>query len=146
MPKIKKIFTDLDREQFLRESFKTIAAYFQNGLKQLEQTGAGIVTDFDEIQRFKFVAKIFTHGQGKARCKVWRGGVSDKAIAYSENFQNYDEDNSFNEQISIESSETELGLKFLMGLRWGFAGNDKKILPPAKAAEELWKRFIQRVE
>ena len=112
----------------------------------MEQTVPGISTDFDEIQRYKFVAKIFTHGQEKARCKVWRGGVSDKAIAYSENFQKYDEDNSFNEQISIEPNDTELGLKFLMGFGWSSAGNDRGILSPQKAAEELWKRFIQRLE
>ena len=146
MPRIKKNFTDLDREQFLRDSFQAVADYFQTALKQLEQTLPEIATDFDEIQRYKFVAKIFIRGQEKARCKVWRGGLSAEGIAYSENFQNYDEDSSFNEQITIESNDTELGLKFLMGLRWGQAGSGREILSPAKAAEGLWKRFIQWIE
>jgi hypothetical protein len=146
MPRIKKTFTDLDREHFLRESFTAIASYFRAALKHLDQGVPEIDTDFDEIQRYKFVARIFVNGQEEARCKIWRGGLGGDGIGYCEDFRDYDEDNTFSEQLSIESSDTELGLKFLMGFRWGHEGNDRELLSPPKAAEELWKRFIQRIE
>jgi hypothetical protein len=146
MPRIKKAFTDLDRERFLRESFAAIASYFQAALKYLDQGVPEIDTDFDEIQRYKFVARIFINGQEEARCKVWRGGLGGDGIGYCEDFWDYDEDNTFSEQLSIESSDTELGLKFLMGCRWGNEGNARGLLSPQIAAEELWKRFIQRIE
>jgi hypothetical protein len=145
IPKVMRYATDQEKEQFLRQTFDTIKDYFQKGLQELEQKVPEASTDFEEISRYKFTARIYLQGNKRCKCKIWRGGFGSDGIAFAEGFFALDQDNAFNEQIMIEDSGYGLGLKMLMGSAFGAQSRDQ-LLNQQKAAEALWLRFVQKLE
>jgi hypothetical protein len=145
IPKFMRYATDQEKEQFLRQTFDTIKDYFQKGLQELEQKLPEASTDFEEISRYKFTARIYHQGNERCKCKIWRGGAGSDGIAFAEDFFALDQDNAFNEQITIEDSGDGLGLKMLMGSAFGAQSRDQPF-NPQEAAEALWLRFVQRLE
>ena len=113
LPKLRKRFTQRDRDLLLKETFKVVKEYFQRALSQLQTQYSEVETEFTDIHATKFIAKIYFLGEIKNQCKIWIGGLSTSdGISYSENRFNIDSDNSFNELISIEDDGFELKLKF----------------------------------
>jgi len=117
IPKIRKGFTQRDRDLFLKQTFKVIKDYFQKALMKLQTQFSEVDTDFTEIHSTKFITKIYYQGNIRSQCKIWIGGFSTSdSIAYSEGQFNIDMDNSFNEMISIEDDGLELKLKFNLNI------------------------------
>jgi TIR domain-containing protein len=84
IPKLKKRFTDIDKDRFLKLSFDTMKSYFKDALSQLESHYPEIKTDFTEVHNLKFMCKVYMHGDIKQQCKIWIGGLFDQdSIAYS---------------------------------------------------------------
>jgi len=139
-PKLRKSFSQRDRDLFLKEAFTVFKDYFQRALFQLETQYTDVETDFTEIHAQKFVAKIYLKGETKNQCKIWIGGLlSSNGIAYSENRISIDTDNSFNELISVEDDGFELKLRFSIGIMYQQQKMD--LLGPLEAVEVLWRRF-----
>jgi hypothetical protein len=145
IPKIRRSATDQEKEQFLRQTFDTIKDYFQKGLQELERKIPEASTDLEEISRYKFIARVYYQGNERCKCKIWRGGFGSDGIAFAEGFFALDQDNAFNEQITIEDSGYGLGLKMLMGSAFGAQPKDR-VLNQQEAAEALWLRFVQKIE
>jgi hypothetical protein len=145
MPKIKKGFTQRDKDKFLYSSFEFIKTFFENGLKQLETNFAGIESDSITIHNLKFVCNIYKNGELINKCKIWIGGLfGSEAISYYEG-QNIDinNDNSANDSLSIEIIKNELGFSTSS---IGYYTNGEAILSKIEAAEYLWKRFTKILE
>jgi hypothetical protein len=70
LPKIKKTFTQREKDQFLKNAFFTIKEYFKEALFQLQTSYKWIETDFQEIHNFKFISKIYVNGEIKSQCKI----------------------------------------------------------------------------
>jgi hypothetical protein len=146
IPRVKRYSTDQEKENFLREGFDTTKDYFRRGLSELEKQVPETSTDFEEISRYKFTARIYFQGSEKCRCKIWRGGLGrDTGIAFAEDHFDISQDNSFNEQIIVEDTGHGLGLRMLMGGAFGTQPSDR-LLNQQEAAEALWRRFVQRLE
>ena len=60
MPKIKKTFTQREKDVFARKAFETIQSYFEQGLKLLDQNDADVEVEFDPVHRSKFFFAAFT--------------------------------------------------------------------------------------
>lgn len=145
LPKMRKKFSQRDRDLFLKEAFTTIKEYFRRALSQLETQYSDVETDFTEIHAHKFIAKIYLMGDIKSQCKIWIGGLAgSNGIAYSESRISIDTDNSFNELISIEDDGYELKLKFSIWTM--YQQKDIGLVSQSKAAEILWKRFSSSLE
>jgi hypothetical protein len=69
--RIKKNFTDLDRDQFLRDGFEYVANFFGNSLKELVSRNAGLEHRFKRIDANRFTAAAYRGGE-----KVCRGSAS----------------------------------------------------------------------
>jgi TIR domain-containing protein len=139
-PKLKKRFTDRDKDKFLKLSFETMKSYFQDALSQFESRYPEIETDFTEVHNQKFTCKIYMHGEAKQQCKIWVGGLSGQdSIAYSEGRSIVDNDNSYSEIINVGDDGFELHLNFSLGSAYTQQNTEK--LNPNEAAEALWKRF-----
>lgn len=138
VPKIKKRFTQRDKDLFLKKVFQVLKSYFQKALKQLETSYPEIETDFTEIHNFKFVSKIYVNGSIKTQWKIWIGGISGQnEIAYSIGNTDYSNDNSCNGMLSIQDDGYEVYVRFSFG---GFntQGLENKNLTPEEAAKFLW--------
>jgi len=145
LPKLRKPFSDRDRDVFLIDSFDVIKNYFQRALIQLDSQYTEIDSDFTEVHRYNFIAKVYLRGETKCQSKIWIGGLSTSdGIAYSESRINMGHDNSFNELITIEDDGYKLYLSFSMGIM--YQKNAKNLYDPQDAAELLWSRFVAPLE
>ena len=147
LPDIRKKFTQRDKDLFLKHSFEKIRSYFQKGLSNLQAKHHDIETDFTEIHRFKFICTIYLGGDVSNRGKIWLGGpVSSDQISYQEGDIGFNNDNSYNDWLSVIDEGSELGLK-TSGIFWGAPEIEKdEILSPEKAAEYLWVRFTEHLK
>jgi hypothetical protein len=83
LPKIKKQFSQWDKDLFLRNSFIVVKGYFQNALQELSRKYQEVETDFAEVHNFKFLSTIYIRGEVANRCKIWIGGLSSSdSITY----------------------------------------------------------------
>lgn len=144
LPKIKKLFTQRDKDMFLKSGFIVIKQYFQNALSIFESQSSEVQTDFTEVDSSKFTATVYVRGEVANRCKIWVGGmVSSGSIAYSEGRHQVEGDNSINDQLFVEHNDQTLGFKPL-GLGFGMSDySGKGLLTAEQAAEYLWQRFIK---
>lgn len=146
IPKVKKNFTQLDKDRFLKGSFAFIMDYFRKGIDTIGQLGNGIDADFTEVGPLKFIAKIYRNGQVASQCKIWMGGgFSTDSICYSESFYDIHNDNSFNDWLAVEDDGFNL---FFKASNMGFHGGDARDTPldHQLAANYLWQRFISPIE
>jgi hypothetical protein len=154
MPKVKKPFSQREKDVFARKAFETISRYFEQGLKQLQQHDPDVETEFDPVHRSKFLARVYVKGEPANTCKIWLGGwthrSSDDHICYYEGSSvSRDQDNSTSDMLSVVTDGHQLGLEGLQTMvRFG-AGwnqpNEERVLSPERAAELLWLRFIKRL-
>ncbi len=142
LPKIKKQFSQRDRDVFLRNSFIVVKDYFQNALQELSHQYQEVETDFAEVHNFKFIATIYVRGEVANRCKIWIGGLSSSdSIAYQAGQFAIEGDNSFNDMLSVADDKQSLGFR-PSSMWYGSYENDReKLLTVEMAAEYLWRRF-----
>lgn len=147
LPKVRRKYTQRDKDQFLKSSFAVLRAYFQKALSKLQAQYNDIETDFTEIHNFKFVCTIYLHGEVANKCKIWVGGPhSNDTIAYSEGDFSFDNDSSYNDWLDVCDDGIDLGLK-ASGFSWARQGNEKdQPLSPEKSAEYLWLRFTDHLK
>ena len=141
MPKLKKTFTQLEKDRFGRASFNLIKDYFRHGLKELEKNDPDVQTDFEDVTNLHFVSKIYVRGDMKAQCNIWLGDhFGPNSICYNEGIRGVGT-NSINESMAVEDNGEELGLHV------GFFGmQEKRMTTQQQAAEHLWKRFTSHLE
>jgi transcriptional regulator with XRE-family HTH domain len=140
VPKIKKTFSQRDRDRFLRVAFEFIKHYFQDALTQLEAHYADIETDFIEVHTQKFVSRVYLQGSLKSQCKIWVGRpLSSESINYSEGMFDVNNDNSLNGYIIVDDDGSDLGLK-IANFGLSFSSPTLALSSPEQAAEQLWRR------
>jgi hypothetical protein len=146
LPKIKKQFSQRDRDMFLRNSFAVVKGYFHNALQELGRQYQEVETDFAEVHNFKFIATIYVRGEVANRCKIWIGGLSSSdSIAYQAGQFAMEGDNSFNDMLSMADDKQSLGFR-PSGMWYGSQQNDReKLLTAESAAEYLWRRFTDNL-
>lgn len=144
LPKIKKRFSQRDKDVFLRESFAIVKAYFQKGLYRLEQHYRDIETDFQEVHQNKFIATIYQKGEVVNRCKIWIGGIGQSdSISYYSGHSIPDTDNAVNDMLSAtDSTGDELTFSTIGIWRGNIESSKRDCLTAEEAAEYLWCRFV----
>jgi hypothetical protein len=142
--RLKKEFTDRDRDRFLTEAFEYVANFFEGSLEELQERNAGIETTFRRIDANHFTAKIYRNGKELSRCKIWFGGQRGfvGGIGYSTDLDHGD--NSYNESISAESDDYTMFLK-PMGISFRHQDRESKLTAEG-AAEYLWEMFIESLQ
>jgi len=136
LPKIKKSFTQLDKDRFLKDAFTFMVDFFRKGVETLSQMGNGIDAEFTEVGPLKLTAKVYRNGQVASQCKIWMGGGhSSGSIYYSESFHD----------IAVEDDCFDLYFKASnMGFHIGNFSD--KPLDRQLAANYFWQRFIGPLE
>jgi len=146
LPKIKKQFSQRDKDLFLRNSFVVVRDYFQSALQELNRQYQEVETDFAEIHNFKFVATIYVRGEVANKCKIWLGGLSSSdSIAYYAGQFAIEGDNSFNDMLSVADDKQSLGFR-PSGMWYGSQqNNSEQLLTAEGSAEYLWRRFTDNL-
>lgn len=141
--RVKKQFSDHERDQFLDEAFEYIANYFENSLAELEDRNSEVDSRFKRIDSNRFSAAVYMYGVRKSGCRIWLGGrYSTNAIGFS--FNESGDDGSYNEMLRVEDDGYSLFLK-AMGMQLQYrAGNEQ--LTNEGGAEYFWRMFIEPLQ
>jgi hypothetical protein len=139
--RIKKEFTEHDRDTFLEEAYEYVATFFEESLAELQMHNEGIVGKFRRINANHFTATVYHNGKNVSECGIRLGGFfGSKQIVFS-----YDPDttNSMNEAADVSDDGQTIFLKAT-----GFStvvsgkGKEKERLTPQDAAEMFWALLI----
>jgi hypothetical protein len=136
--RLRKTFTDKDRDQFLDDAFEFMARFFENSLEEIGKRNPGIEGSFKRIGSSNFTASLYRNGSSLARCQICLGGYV-KGITFAHGYLN---ENSYNESLSVEEGEQSLYLR-PMGMPSYRGVSHETHLSFEGAAEYLWSLFIE---
>ncbi|WDN90992.1 hypothetical protein BuS5_03964 (plasmid) [Desulfosarcina sp. BuS5] len=138
--RVKKEFTDRERDKFLIDAFEYMANFFEGSLDELKARNIEIETNFRRVDANRFTAKIYNKGKEASQCNIWfgDGGSLLSGILYSSgNFSG----NSYNESINVENDGYTMCLKS-MGMQCRRQDRDLKMTFEG-GAEYYWSIFIE---
>ncbi len=142
--RIKKEFTDLDRDRFRQEGFEYIARFFENSMQELIKRNPAINQRFQRVDATRFTAAVYQHGQ-----KVCKGSVSIASGSFGSGSIEYLMDDNprhggMNEGVYVKSDDQTLYFQAL-GMQ-SFGQREKEKLSPQGAAEVFWDLFIRPLQ
>jgi|AraplaCL_Col_mMS_1032034.scaffolds.fasta_scaffold00072_6 hypothetical protein len=140
--RLRKEFSELDRDIFVSETFEYTARFFEGSLAALKERNDGVAGRFDRVDSRTFTATVYANGKSVAYCRISLGGLSKSSsgITYSEQEMSYG--NSFNELLTVEADDQKLYFKTLMG------GSHSGVehLSMQGVAEYYWGKLIERLQ
>lgn len=139
--RIKRPFTDRQRDKFVEDSFDYIANFFENSLSELQLRYQEVETSFRRVDASRFTAAIYINGEKQNSCRIFRGDPMMGDIAYASGESG--PSNTWNEALSIVDNGLTLMFRAL-GLR--SFGNDRESLSEQGAAECLWSILVERLQ
>ncbi|HWU53199.1 MAG TPA: toll/interleukin-1 receptor domain-containing protein [Tahibacter sp.] len=135
--RLRKEFSELDRHQFLIETFRYLQRFFDGSLEALRQRNTDIASELVCVDAYTFVATLYRGGRCVSECAVTlRWG--DDAIVYSNSADS--RGSNYNESVSVDADDQTLYLRAL-----GLAQRneiDISKLSQEGAAELYWAMFI----
>ncbi len=142
--RIKKTFSDREKDKFLSDAFEYISNYFEGSLKELEKRNPEVESDFRRIDANHFTSAIYIGGKVANRCKIWFGGRQSfpGGIAYSRG--HFMVDNSYNESLNVEDDGYMMFLRPI-GMTF-YRSEQKERLTLEGAAEYFWEIFIEPLQ
>lgn len=141
--RLKKEFTEKDRDDFLRSTFEFVCKYFEGSVEAIGERNPEVTGTFERIDSRRMAAILYRGGKKIAECSVRQEGLGrSNGIAFSHDASG--NHGSFNEMLNVEASEQSLYLK-PMGMAWNGGGRDKH-LSQEGAAEYFWDLFIKNAQ
>lgn len=140
--RLRKEFSEEDKDHFLREGFAFVARFFEGSLQELQQRNPGVRGVFDRIDTRRFAATVYRHGSLVSECSIRIDGITRRSgIAYSSDASV--QSGSFNELLNVGSDEQSM---FFKDMGFGFHGVRDAKLTAEGAAEYLWNMLVQRLQ
>lgn len=141
--RMKKKFSDRDRDRARTECFEFVARFFENSLQELKSRNDGTDFEFRRIDANSFEAVIYGDGKRLTRCGIWmdqtgRGGelyFSSSGVTR----------NSYNESMSVSDDGYTVGFK-PMGMAVRHTGNERQLLNAQGVAEYFWAMLIEPLQ
>ena len=145
--RVKKDFTEADKDRFRDETFDFISNYFEGSLKELGERNPEIEGRFKRIDVQTFSAVIYKNGKAVAKCSVRNGSSRSfgfgSGITYSTDESG--RGNSMNENLTIETGDQSLSLKAMMsGFMHGRSQSTQ--LTAEGAAEYYWGMLMEPLQ
>ena len=139
IPKIKKSFTDKEKNQFLKSSFEEIVNLIDGFAAETQKEYSHFEYEMEMVTSRKAVFTLYENERQVSQFKLWIGGLlGGNSISFAHgDFIDIDSDGSMNESISLEEHEGELKLKPMgMGM---FGAERDKLMSPREVADYLWQ-------
>ena len=141
--RIKKQFTDLDRDKFRHEGFEYIAKFFENTLEELSRRNPDVQQSFRRIDANRFTAAVYRDGEKVCRGSALLGGgtMGSESIEYS--MTDEPRHGGMNEAVLVRTDEQMI---YFEALGMQSYGNNKEKLTFQGAAELFWEIFIRPLQ
>ena len=144
--RVRREFTERDKDRFLDEAYDHVARFFEASLDELGARDEDIETDFKRLDARRFTGAIYRGGRKVASCTIFRGGDGVRrwaSIAYAAN--DGGATNGWNESASVEHDDQALFLK-TMGMAIHRQHDKDAHLSPNGLAEEFWSMLIEPLQ
>lgn len=140
--RVRKEFSDADKDRFLKRSFEYAAKFFETSLQELHERNASIEVDFTRIDARQFSASAYRNGKKISQCRIRlnSGAMFGAGITFS--FDDSDHGNSYNEMVSVGADDQSL---FLTPIGM-FRAASNAHLSEEGAAELFWTMFMERMQ
>lgn len=141
--RVKKTFTQREKDKFERDAYEYIEKYFENSLAELEVRNPNVETEFRRVDANQFMATAYVNGAEASSCVIrfnGRGGLMG-GITYA--YGRSTNSSSMNEALSVHDDDYSLYLSVL-GMNYRSSDNEK--LSFEGAAEAFWEMFIRRLQ
>ncbi len=139
--RLKKTFSDIERDRFRDDAFEFIAKFFENSIGELKTRNPSIEGTFTRIDAHQFTAHLYRDGKRRCMCRIFQSSdFGERGIAYS---SNQTASNGFNESLGVESEDDSL---FLKASGMASYGQDKRHLTFEGGAEVYWGMFIENLQ
>jgi hypothetical protein len=139
--RIKKTFTDRDKDKYLEDAFEYIAKFFEGSLDELTCRNSGVEGSFKKIDANRFTSAAYVGGKAVSRCKITCGGRRSFMSGITYSMSDSLDENSFNEQLSVEDDGYMLNLRPL-----GMIMRSKESMSVEGAAEYFWEIFVEPLQ
>jgi hypothetical protein len=140
--RVKKEFSEHDRDDFLHSSFEFFAGYFENSLNELAQRNHGTRANFRRVDSNSFTAVIYLDGERKSECMIRLGGMGGKGITYSSDSSVHN--NSVNEWLTVEADDHGIFFRPTM-FSFGSERQHSRMTPEA-GAEHFWTTLMKPLQ
>jgi hypothetical protein len=142
--RLKKEFTEQDRDEFLRNGFDYIARFFEGSLQAIEERNPGVKGIFDRMDSRRFSAVLYKHGKAVSECSIRLEGIGRRSDGIAFSYDALARRGSYNEMLRVETNAQALFFRAL-GMQMGGGARDAQ-LSPEGAAEFLWDLLISRLQ
>lgn len=139
--RVRKSFTDRDKDKFLEDAFEFIAKFFEGSLDEIAKRNPGIEGNFRRVDANRFIAVIYEGGQASSRCRISCGGRRSFMSGITYSMSDSLDESSYNEQLSVEDDGYTLNLRPL-----GMMMQSKELLSVEGAAEFYWGMFVKPLQ
>ncbi|MWB79870.1 TIR domain-containing protein [Pseudooceanicola sp. 216_PA32_1] len=140
--RLRKDFSDADRDAFLFEAFEFMAEFFQGSLDELQARNDGIETRLRRKDGDCFTATVYRNGNKVAGGTIRVGNTFGPAITWLGDDSG--RKNTHNESLSVGHDDQKLFLS-PMGIPFGGPGQDAHLTHEG-AAEYLWDLLISGLQ
>jgi hypothetical protein len=143
--RVKKTFSDKEKDDFLIDSFEYVFKFFKNSLDELEERSGFIDSNIEKIDSRTFTVKIYKEEELVNECKVWRGSDfgSTQAIKYSNSI---DGRNSYNMRYTVNDDGHTLYLESGGIHSYRLSPEDENKLSRKGASEQMWSKLIEPLQ
>ena len=142
IPKVRKDFTDVEKDNFLEEAFKYISQYMQKAGKVLEQEDKDVQFKSKVVSEEKLVCEVFVKGYTKGTCQIWLSKERfSKGIHYARDIAVLN--NSYMEVLTVGTDGYQLFLTSA-GMLQRMASSPGN-LSHKDAAELYWNALISQL-
>jgi len=143
IPKLKRSFTDKEKNSFLKESFAEIIDLLEQFLIDTKNEHPHFDYDAERLTSRKAVFTLYSNEKQITQFKIWLGGFHGTAeISFRHgNHIDIENDSTTNDSIYLEEHEGELKLKPLGMPMFGMERG--KLMSPREVAEYLWAVVIR---
>ena len=143
--RVKKTFTDKEKDDFLRDVFDYIFKFFKNSLEELEERNSFIDSNIERIDSQTFTVKIYKEEKLVNECKIWRGADfgSSQTIKYSNSISNR---NSYNMMFTVNDDGYTQYLESSGLNPYVLDFDDNESFNEKGASEQMWAILIEPLQ
>lgn len=140
--RVRKEFTDFDKDRFGRDTFDFMVRFFQGSLTELENRHPEFQGRFEQVDSRRFSASIYRAGAAVAECTISLGGHSGggREITYADGIASHV--SGYNESLMMSEDALALFFKPMMN----FGGSREEQFSPSGAAEYYWSKLMDHIQ
>jgi hypothetical protein len=144
--RVKKSFSDHDKDKFKADAFDHIARFFEASLEELARRNPDVQVDFRIVTQHRFEAAAYVHGERANEITVWfsRNDSWGGNIVYSHG--RVEGSQTINGGFTVEDDGHALHLKADAFLTFGGRADREEHLTFNGAGDLLWEIFIEPLQ